>query len=67
MIRKSDNLHGIEIQDKEFRFSQYADDTQIFLNGTEDSLQEALPILNTSYKMSGLKINLEKTKAMWVG
>lgn len=67
MIRKSDNLHGIEIQGKEFRLSQYADDTQIFLNGTENSLQEALSILNTFYEMSGLKINVEKTKAIWVG
>ena len=47
--------------------SQYADDTQIFLDGSEQSLQEALSILDRFYEISGLKINVEKTKAIWIG
>ena len=43
------------------------DDTQIFLDGTERSLQETLSILNMFYSMSGLKINIEKTRAIWIG
>ena len=62
MIRKSDNSHGIEIQGKEFRLSQYADDTQIYLNGTEDSLQQVLSILNTFMKCQELKLTLRKGK-----
>ena len=34
---------------------QYADGTQMFLDDTEDSLKEALEILNSFYIMSGLR------------
>ena len=67
MIRKNQTVKGISINGKEFRLSQYADDTQIFLNGTERSLQEILSILNMFYSMSSLKINIEKTRAIWIG
>ena len=46
---------------------QYADDTTIILDGTENSLLETLKLLDTFYKMSGLKINIEKTSAVWIG
>ena len=59
-------LKGININNREFLLSQYADDTQVFLDGSEKSLREALLILDTFYKMSGLKINFEK-KAIWIG
>ena len=39
----------------------------MFLDGTEDSLKEALEILNSFYVMSGLRINVEKTRAIWIG
>ena len=67
MIRSNDKIKGIKINTKEFKLSQYADDTQIFLDGTEDSLNEALLILNKFFLMSGLKINVEKTRAIWIG
>lgn len=67
MIRNSNAVRGIYINGKEFKLSQYADDTQLFLDGTEDSLKEALEILYSFYKMSGLKINVEKTRAIWIG
>ena len=61
---KNQTVKGININGKEFRLSQYADDIQIFLDGTERSLQETLSILNMFYSMSGLKINIEKTRAI---
>ena len=67
MIRDNDIISGIHINGKEFRLSQYADDTQLFLDGTERSLRETLNILNLFYSMSGLKINIEKTRAIWIG
>ena len=60
MIRTNQTVKGISINGKEFRLSQYADDTQIFQDGTERSLQETLSILNMFYSMSDLKINFEK-------
>lgn len=67
MIRKDNSIHGIVVNNNEFKLSQYADDTQIFLDGTEDSLQNTLNVLQTFYLMSGLKINADKTKAIWIG
>ena len=67
MLRVNENVKGININRKEFLLSQYADDTQIFLNcpGTRKSLQEALSV---SDKFYGLKLNIEKkTKAIWIG
>ena len=37
------------------------------MDGTESSLRETLDTLDTFYKVSGLRINEEKTKLIWVG
>ena len=67
MIKKDKDIKGILINNKEFKLSQYADDTQIFLDGTEITLRKTLEKLNTFYLMSGLKLNIDKTKAIWIG
>ena len=67
MIRKSSDVKGIKINGTEFKLSQYADGTQMFLDGSESSLRSALIILKQFYLMSGLNINLDKTKALWIG
>ena len=68
MIRNDRNLQGIKINNKEFKLCQYADDTQVFLNGSKNSLHQLLLILKKKfYNMSGLKINDDKTKASWIG
>ena len=64
MMRKEIAIKRIDINDKTFLLSQYADDTQIFLNGSETSLLATLGILKKFYLMSGLKINEDKTKAL---
>ena len=67
MIRNNNDIHGIIIDNKEYKISQYADDTQLFLNGSEKSLRETLDILQNFYTMSGLRMNAEKNKAIWIG
>lgn len=67
MIRKNQLIQGININNNVFKLSQYADDTQVFLDGSEASLRETLNTLNQFYHMSGLKINIEKTRAIWIG
>ena len=42
MVRENEIITGIKINGKEFRLSQYADDTQLFPDGTEQSLKETL-------------------------
>ena len=56
MIRKSSDVKGIKINGTEFKLSQYADDKQMFLDGSEASLRSALIILEQFYLMSGLSI-----------
>ena len=64
MVRKNENIKGIKINNKEYKISQYADDTELLLDGSEKSLRNTLEMLYTFYNMSGLKINIEKTKAI---
>ena len=44
-IRQDDSIRGITINEKHFKFSQYADDTKVFLNGSEQSLKNTLETL----------------------
>ena len=67
MVRKNKEIKGISINGKEYKLSQYADDTQLILDGTEKSLKAALNLLKQFYIMSGLKINVDKRKALWIG
>ena len=47
--------------------SQYADDTSLFLDGSERSLKHCLNALQEFARYSGLNINQGKTKAIWFG
>ena len=67
MVRDSKSISDIKINEMELRLSQYTDDTQIFLDGTEKSLKETLNILKIFYIMSGHKINVENTRPIWIG
>ena len=45
----------------------FADDITIILDGSVNSLQAALNILENFGALSGLKINSEKTRLIWIG
>ena len=42
--------------------SQYADDTQLIMDGSENSIKTSINILNEFSKISGLKVNLNKSE-----
>lgn len=65
--KNNKNIKGIKINNTEYLISQYADDTVLILDGSENSLNEAIKELNMFYALSGLKINLSKTQATWIG
>ena len=67
MVRKNDRLKGIKIRENESLISLFADDTTLFLDGSEESFREAIYILDTFSGISGLKINNDKTQIAWVG
>jgi exonuclease III/hemoglobin-like flavoprotein len=66
-IRNDNILKGININGNEYRLSQFADDTQIFLDGSEKSLRQTINLLSLFHNISGLKTNSEKTRAVWLG
>ena len=67
MIRQNKNIKGILIRETEYKISQYADDTEIMLEGDKNSFEETVKIINTFGNKSGLFLNVGKTSAIWLG
>jgi hypothetical protein len=67
MLRKNADMKGISIGEIQVLLSQFADDTSIFLDGSRRSFFECIKVLNEFSRMSGLKINYEKSVAVWLG
>ena len=66
-IRQNSKIKGIKIHETEFKISQYADDTSIFLDGSSGALNCTLTELDKFANVSGLKINFDKTQVVWTG
>ena len=67
LIRNNENIKGIKIGNAEVLISQYADDTSIILDGSKKSLDNCLNILKLYARASGLCLNIDKTKVVWIG
>ena len=71
-VRKSSHICGIKLPtlkdgiQREARISLFADDTQLF-HSTEKSISEGFKILDTYCQASGAKLNLKKTKGLYIG
>jgi exonuclease III len=65
-IRENKNIRGIEINGSIMKLSQLADDTTCFVADI-DSIREILLLFNKYEKCAGLKMNLDKTKATFIG
>jgi hypothetical protein len=65
-IRNNNRIEGIKIGKKEFKISQFADDTCLYLKNQE-SLKTVLLLLDIFTKCAGLKMNKEKSEAIWIG
>ena len=51
----------------ECKLSQYADDTNMILDGSKPSFTRAISVLDEFALVSGLKVNYEKTECLWIG
>ena len=67
LIVQSSDICGITIGKTTFKLTQFADDTTLILDGSATSLQSAMNILEIFGELSGLKVNCEKTKLIWIG
>ena len=67
LVEKNKDIKGITINNDTYTISQFADDTTLLLDGTQKSLQAALNELEIFGNLSGLKMNKDKTKVIWIG
>ena len=67
LIRNDNDIKGIQILNTAFVISQYADDTTMILGGSKTSLERCLHVFKLYADTSGLCINVDKTKLIWIG
>ena len=67
MIVNNKKVRGITVNEHSFKISQFADDTTLILDGSKESLLAAMNTLEIFGNISGLKLNTEKTKLVWLG
>ena len=65
-IRSDKGIKGITIHHEETKLVQFADDTTLMLSDIS-SIKNAIRLLEKFARVSGLKLNLGKSKAMWLG
>ena len=65
-LRSNEHIEGIKIDNDEIKTLLYADDMTATLANTS-SVETFMQTLHNFEKCSGLKMNISKTKAMWIG
>ena len=65
-IRSDPTVKGIYLFGNELKLSQFADDTNLFCADLI-SVEKAFDIVGDFGKMAGLRLNVKKTKAIWLG
>ena len=69
MIRNDKDINGINIGETEFKISQYAYDAYdatVFVSNLE-SIKKSFRLFEKFEKSAGLKLNITKTKGIWLG
>ena len=67
MIDQNTDIKGITVGKKQIKLTQFADDTTVILDGSQKSLQATLNTLEIFGSISGLEVNKDKTKLIWIG
>ena len=65
-VRDCKDIEGINVNGYEFKVNQFADDTTAILKNVA-SAKKVIDVLFEFSECSGLKINCEKTNAIWIG
>ena len=66
-LRSDKDIEGFDMNGKKHLLEFYADDCSMFLKPSDENLRKVLSTLNSFYEISGLKISVSKTKAVWFG
>ena len=67
LVKFNKDIVGITIDHMEYKLTQFADDTTLILDGSVGFLLAAVNTLEIFGTLSGLKINTDKTKLVWIG
>ena len=62
-IRAEKEIKGIQIGKEEVKLSLFADDTILYIENPEDTIRKLLELINEYSKVSGYKINTQKSLA----
>ena len=65
-LRAAPMINGIQISGKQFKLSQYCDDTTLFVRDS-NSATEAIKLIEEFGTISGLELNFDKCQFMWIG
>ncbi len=67
LMRKNTQIKGIQLNNYEYKLTQYADDTNIFTLFETNSLKSIIDMFAILQKQTGLKVNYEKTNIYRIG
>ena len=62
-IREEKEIKGIQIGKEEVKLSRFADDTILYIENPKDSTRNLLELISEYSKVSGYKINTQKSLA----
>ena len=65
-LRNRQDIKGVTVDDVEFKLSQFADDTTVYLSD-KVSVAKISPVMNQFAEISRYKNNAQKTKAIGIG
>ena len=65
-IRANSRIQAVAVNNREIKISQYADDTDLILNGKQESLSATLNTINNFGYVTGLKLTDKKSEALWI-
>ena len=66
-IKQHGHITGITFGNKQVKIGQYADDTFLVLDGSEQSISKSIETFKHFKKVSGLSINVDKTQIVKLG
>ena len=67
MIQENYDIKDIFVNNIEYKFSHYADDTEFVLAGGRESFGSCVTVIDHFGRTSGLYMNAGKTNAVWLG
>ena len=67
LLKTDESIHGIHVGHKTFLVSQYADDTLVTIQYSENCLKQVIKVFEIYARYSGLRVNYDKSEIMPLG